>query len=487
MQLPFTVVFEPPQIPSVRRLARRWRTREILGLAAGAGAAGLAVWSTRDGPAPPAQDAAGATLRVDSAPRGASVEVDGAPRGRTPTELAVAPGERRVTLRREHYADATARLRLDAGQTADLTAELWLRVPSVQRLRPTFPGATIADARFGPDGVVALTVALPPAGERQLWLLDERAGARRFGPPLARGSIALSADGGQVAYVAGAAVTAGRGGREDEVWTTRHDGDRGERRYALPADAGDERLHDLSWAPDGRHLLIASQQQLPGGGQRTRLRWLDTADGGVRDLVSLPSAVVPASHSWSPGGDRLALLTQAGQLTSLCLVGADGAFRYLADVGREGSRPLPFPPLAWSADGRRLLYAAPAPNRAPARGWRFGSPRTRPSSELFALEGAQPAGRALGDAPGESPAWRSDGSVVALARSKGSAHLLLRAAEPGGGGRDVGEVPIRPGSAYAARWDVARGQAIVAVAGTGTTGAHQPEFWLVRFRPEVGP
>jgi hypothetical protein len=46
-------------------------------------------------------------------------------------------------------------------------------------------------------------------------------------------------------------------------------------------------------------------------------------------------------------------------------------------------------------------------------------------------------------------------------------------------------MPFKAGPTYAARWDVAHAQAIVAVRGTATTGANGPEYWLVRYRPEA--
>jgi dipeptidyl aminopeptidase/acylaminoacyl peptidase len=115
--------------------------------------------------------------------------------------VAVAPGEHRVTLRREGYAEATYTVRLETGQSAMLAGELWLRRPEVRRLRPAFPGAAIAGATFLDDGRIALAVALPPGDERQLWLLDGQGSARRVGPPQAWGSIAISPDGRRVAYL----------------------------------------------------------------------------------------------------------------------------------------------------------------------------------------------------------------------------------------------------------------------------------------------
>ena len=472
MQLPFTVVFEPP-----RWAPRAWWAWLLIAVLATATASVLLFLFILSPHAGAAADAS-ATLVVDSQPGGATVEIDGRARGITPLTLSVAPGEHRVTLRRPGYADATHVVRAEANSTATTAGELWLRSPEVRRLRPTYPGTTIADATFLDDGGLALTVALPPDDGRQLWLLDAQGGARRLGPTTARGSIAASPDGSRVAYLA-ASERSGRGGPTDEVWLSATSGDRGERRFALPT--GDERLVDLSWAPDGRRLLIVGRQRLAGGGQHTRLRLLDATTGEARELVSLPSAVVPGSVAWSPDGARLGLLTQVGQVTSLCVLDADGGFRYLTDLGRDQSTPLAFPPLAWSPDGARLLYAAPAQERSAASGWLFG-PRAGPA--LFAAEAAQPLARRAPYADGHAPVWRTDGSVLALARTQGGT-LVLRDVGGGREPRDVVELPIRAGATFAARWDASHAQAVVAVPAAAGLGASQPDYWLVRFRPEA--
>jgi len=357
MQLPFSVVVEAPSRAELARLARAWWTWAIAGTLVAAGTAGLVVFSTQ----PQREtETATATLQLSCVPMAATVAIDGQARGHTPIDLQLTPGEHRVTVRHERSIEAAYQVRLEAGETASIAAELWLRSPRVQRLRPPFPGASIVGADFLRDGRVALAVGPPPGDERQLWLADGNGGLRRFGPPSALGSLAASPDGEQVAYLA-ASQRSGTSTRLDEVWIAGRDSERGERRHVLPASAADERLVDLSWAPDGQQLLLASRQQLPGGGQRTRLRWLPIDRGDPRELISLPSEVAPGSYGWSPDEERVAFITRTGQLASLCLLGTrDGTFHYLADLSRDDAGSLPFPPLAWSPDGRRLLYTAPA-------------------------------------------------------------------------------------------------------------------------------
>jgi hypothetical protein len=475
MPLPFTVVCEPP-----RFFARTWRVWVLVGGLAAVATSAFLFYYLFIPPAGAGPAVGSARLRVESEPPGATVEIDGRARGQTPLTVAVAPGERRVTLRREGYAEATYTVRLETDQSATLASELWLRRPEVRRLRPAFPGAAIAGATFLDDGRIALAIALPPGDERQLWLLDRRGGAQRVGPPQARGSIAISPDGRRVAYLVPGAGS-GRTEPLRELWLAGPDGSRGSRRFAL--STADERLVDLSWAPDSQHLLVASREQRAGGGQRTRLRLLAATTGEARALASLPSAVVPGSYAWSPDAGRVGLLTRVGPLTSLCLLGIAGDFHYLVDLGRDTPATLSFPPLAWSPDGGRLLYAAPARERPAASGWLFGS---QPAPALFTAEAARPVPRPVADARGQAPVWRADGSVLVLANGPGGT-LVVRQIEPGREPREVARLPLRAGSAFAARWDTAHAQMLVAVPDAASLGSSEPEYWLVRFRPEVGP
>lgn len=427
-----------------------------------------------------------AVLQVGSVPAGATIEVDGRDRGRAPAILSAEPGEHGVKLRLEGYFDADYRVVVDPDQVTTLEGELWLRSPQAEPLRPAFPGASIADAGFLADGQIALTVVLPPSDERQLWLLDGKGGIRRFGPPEMRGPVAISSDGAQVAYVRQGQSSGIRSGvveaRFDEVWVSKRDGEYGERRYALPPEAHDQGLVDLVWAPDGKHLYVVVYRRLLGGGQRTRLLWLDVARSDARELVTLPSEVIAGSYLWSSDGQIVVFLTRAGQLTSLCLVSTSGEFRYLADLSRDAGFAIPFPPLAWSPDGRQLVYAAPPQDRLNQTGWLFGPKAT---TALSITDGSGTSAKRREMAEGQSPVWRSDGLIFALVRPKSDKPLVLRAVESDGSARDLGALPVQPAASHAARWDVAHAQALIASASSNTFGPAQREYWLVRFRPEV--
>lgn len=479
MQLPFSVAFDPPRTGVLRRLGRAWWVAALaLGLAAGVA---LVIFVFQDQPGASGEPAS-ATIQVSSEPPGATVEVDGRGRGPTPLSLTVRPGVHRLTLRREDYAEAAYQVEASAGQTTKVAAELWLKAPQAQRLRPTFPGATIADATFLADGRVALTLTLPPGDERQLWAVDAAGNSQRLGPSSVQGSLVATSDGQRVAYLARKVTDTLSDGRLDEVWVVGADGENPQRRYQLPVTATDQRLIDLAWAPDGEHLILVSRGQVSGGAYRAHLLWLDLAKGQVRELASLPSEVVSGSFTWSPDGKEVAFLTRAGSATSLCLLGLEtGEFRYLTDVSRDEASPLPFAPTSWSADGQQLAYAAPAQERA-ATNWLFGQ---KPPLAVFTVQAGRSQGTRLGQAEGQAPAWRDDGSLLVFARPKSDGPLALRTVDPTGQTTDVAQVPIRVPASYAARWDVGRAQAILAYRNTADLGSPGPEFWWVHFRPEV--
>jgi PEGA domain len=423
-------------------------------------------------------------LRVTSAPAGVTVLVDGQRRGRTPLYVAVAPGEHHLTFQGSRVMVTTANALGVARETTNVQAILWQRNPAVQQLRPPFPGAGITNAGFLADGRVTLTVALPPGTERQVWERRGDGGLQHLGPTAAHGALAPSPDGRQVAYLAPAPAVAGVGNAADLPLTTVRlwsDASGPERQvYALPAKTQDQ-ISDLAWSPDGRHLLLVIHQQAADSGTTTQLRWLDVVHSSVRTLAELPSAVVAGSFLWSPHGEAVALLTQAGPLVSLCLLGIDPpAFRYLADLGQNEANPLPFPPLAWSADGSHLVYAAPVQSRSNTlSGWLFG---TRSAPALFSTTAPWTQSRRLGTNSGNAPVWRADSSLLALAQTNGSGPLRVQAVNPGSGAlTPVGTLPLPAASTYAVRWDPTHGQALLAQQGTGGATV----FWLLSFTPEV--
>ncbi len=297
MQLPFTVGIEHSDLAKLRSAGCSKRAWTIaVGITAFSGT-GIAI--SRE--APRNTKAESASRKVKSVSVVVIVEVDGQVRGHTPPSTTFTPAKHRIAARSDVYAEATYVITARAGESVKVDADLRLGCPPTAWLRPSYPGANITDTVFPRDGRVALTTPLPPGDEHQLWLVEGPGRVRRFGPPDVHERLAVAPDGERAAYLTSARGPAGIDGRSSEVWISHRDGERSQRLYALPANGRDERLLDLNWSSDGGHLLLASRQQLPGGGQSARLRILDPASGDARGLACLPSDIVAGSYVWSLG------------------------------------------------------------------------------------------------------------------------------------------------------------------------------------------
>ena len=385
----------------------------------------------------------------------------------------------------------------------------------------------------------------------------------RIGPPEVRAPLAVSPGGDRVAYLARATPTTpttpitppgtatswgGAPAALTDVWVAPAGGGAGERLFSLPQASpivgafgagplSGEQLVDLSWSPNGTHLLLVARRGTGGfsaaGAVRTRLLWLNAAAGqaNARDVLTIPADVVPGSYSWNPTGDRVGFLARTNTGTALCVLALsdglvpvsspaaiDGTFRYLADVSRGGASgaqflttataapaPSGIAPLAWSPDGRQAVYAAQAPDlsKRASLGGSFGivgasGPKLTTGLFQAAWGGATgsppvPAGSVTSVAPatadrrlgtGQAPALRRDGTLVALGPGK-RGEPVLRWMNARGLFEDhapLAPVAARLTSVSAVRWDIAHGQAIVTVA----AGGGQLEHWLVRFRTGVG-
>lgn len=464
MQLPFTITVHRPRPDA-------W----LLGvLAVTFGVSALALvwthpWIARD-PTPVAD------MTISSVPAAALVTVDGQDRGRTPLELALAPGPHRITVQRIGYVPMTYALSLAVDAPRRLRAVLWRQHPTVEPLQSPLPGAQILAAGFLADGRVTLTLGLPSGDERQFWVLDQEGIPRRIGPPDAYGAIASTGSGDTVAYLQPSTDRSGAPVHLDQVRISRRPGDPGRRQDVRTAPG--EHLVDLSWAPDGQRLLIAGAVQLANGGSETHLRLVIPADGRVRDLLRLPSALVPGSEAWSPTGDQVGFLVKTAAHVVLCLFDLrNGTLRSLATPSTDTAPPIA--PLAWSADGARLLYSAPVQTAPTLGGWLFGA---RPQPALFAVDQRYPLGRQLGSAQGAFPVWRDDGSILALSQRYGGRSLALRLIDPDGQSHDLSALPLPSDADVAARWDVAHRQAIISIPDSNNLGATRRRYWLVRFQ-----
>src|SRR5437868_3997401 len=141
VELPFTIVFEPPSWSELRALLRmrgHWVAGLIVALTIGT-AYILANSARADAGA-----AAGAVpLQLNSQPSGALVWLDGHARGSTPAELTTEPGPHSILLKARDAIEAPYALEVPRSG-ARLDAVLWKRQPSISRLRAALPGATLA-------------------------------------------------------------------------------------------------------------------------------------------------------------------------------------------------------------------------------------------------------------------------------------------------------------------------------------------------------
>ena len=485
MELPFTIVFEAPsqeELQDVLRMRGTWAAGLIVALAIGAVYL-LAGVSRADA----GSTATAAPLALTSRPPGAGVWLDGEARDRTPAQLSVQPGPHTLLLKPPDGRDALeGHYALDVPlDGASLDAVLWRRRPSVTRLRPALPGATLTDARLLDDGRVGLAIALPPGRQMQAWRLDPRTGGLdAVLADIAGPRVTFSPDGRALAYV-GADVGPPREPSEPGAWGTSADrvvwlmatpGLAPDAAWRAPLEPG-EHLTDASWSPRAERLLVVSSQSLSAGAVQSRL-WLLEADAQpARLALSLPSDVVPGSETWSPDAQHVAFVAHAGDINALCLLGLDGSFRYLADL-EPSSSPVGFPRAAWSGDGQRLLFVAP---RQHPPGAAFGWLQTEPQRTLFLVDPADPSPLALQDTSVDLATWREDGQLVGLGRSAPDSPLSLRRLSASGAAAGpLVDLPLTPAGAYAATLDVARARLLVAA----RTSGGGVDYWLAQLALE---
>lgn len=477
-----TLLSGPPRRTTTGHRARLSRRALLTGMPVAALALGTTIVAERRHASPPATPTP-VSLVVTSVPVGAAVLVNGTPHGHTPARLALAPGPHTLLLQSPDVLPAAVPVQTAAGRVRHLAVALWRRQPAVLPLRPPFPGSSITGAGFLADGRVALGITLPPGNVHQLWRRDLAGRLAQFGPAHAAGPLAAAPDGRTVAYLAPSANQAAQPGGEQgltSVWTSHSDGRAAQSRYSLLPDAGAARLSALAWAPDGRHLLLVRSDQVAGA-TPSQVLWLDLATGTAQRLVELPSAIVPGSFLWSPGGDRVAFLTRANALVSLCMLGiSPSTFRYLTDLNANDVKPLPYPSLAWSPDSTQVVYAAPVPVAGHGLGDLLFGHHT--ANALFRTDATDTQSARLGGAFGSVPTWRPDGSILALVPASSSSGLLWEIVDPATGRvQTPGPVALPSGGVNSVCWDAARQQALLLQQDNGRLA-----FSLLSFAPEVG-
>jgi hypothetical protein len=481
MELPFTIVFEPPSRSELRALLRmrgHWVAGLIVALTIGtayvvasgaradAGAAGEPV-----------------ALVLASEPPGAAVQVDGHSRGLAPLDLMVEPGTHQISLSASGALDG--HYTLDVGpEGAALHASLWRRQPDLMRLRPPLPGAALTEVQLLENDDLGLSIAFPPGREAQAWRLEPRSGVLELALNNTAGTrLTFAADGHRLAYLGSdigpplpgaAAVWSADSALASVVWLV-------DTAEAVAPSTGwraplesTEQLVDVSWSPHEDRLLVASHQLLAGGATRSRLWFVDADGEHANAVLSLPSEVVPGSARWSPDGQSVVFVVHAAEVNALCWLQVNGLFRYLADLDSSLTPPLPYPPLVWSTTGQRLLFVAPH-QHPPGVPLSFLQPDLQHALYVATLEDPRP--RALGDTDIDVAAWREDGQVVGLGHAGADSALTLRLLLAGGSpDQQLVELPLRAGPRYAAEWDVARARLLVV--SQSSSGAI--DYWLAR-------
>jgi hypothetical protein len=226
----------------------------------------------------------------------------------------------------------------------------------------------------------------------------------------------------------------------------------------------DERVRDLSWAPDSRSALLVTQRPLAGYSTDTSLFRLHLVqlDRPTRDLVDLLIAPIEGSWVWAPDGHAVAWLVRTTPPTLTTLDLGTAAVRAVADVPAQ---LLPsqgaVAPAAWASDGT-LLFAAPLPTDR-AAGLPTPTPRPLPDSVLQAL----PRGRAdphpLGDGVvlSAAPAVGLDGNSLLALVAAADGTPQLETLDLHGHAVATQALGVRATGALSVRWDLAHAQLVL--------------------------
>ena len=132
--------------------------------------------------------------------------------------------------------------------------------------------------------------------------------------------------------------------------------------YTIPSLGGMERQlvrlslgsPGLDWSPDGKYLAFPDRD-VPGRPASIHLLSLDTLE--KRELTSAPAdSRGDLRPAFSPDSSRLAFVRTGSQINSIMLMPVTGGRPEILVSLKDG----PVTGVAWSADGRDLIYSAPA-------------------------------------------------------------------------------------------------------------------------------
>ena len=254
--------------------------------------------------------------------------------------------------------------------------------------------------------------------------------------------VALSPDGGRVAWVEAAPTAAGPSGRLKILRLAARSGGAPVRLTAAK-DGADHEEDEPVFSPDGTRLAFLSDAEQAG---QPQLYVADVASGGVRKLTQATGHL--ETPRWSPDGKRLAVLYLEGAADALGplgpsaretgVIGSAVREQRIALVPAEGGRLLPVSPedlfiyeYAWSPDG--TAFAATGAHGSGDDNWW--------TAELFIVPTAGGSARVLHHPALQicEPTWSPDGTRVAFIEGLMS--------DFGANGGDVVVVPVTGGRA----------------------------------------
>ncbi|MGZ3444560.1 MAG: S9 family peptidase [Myxococcaceae bacterium] len=283
--------------------------------------------------------------------------------------------------------------------------------------------------------------------------------------------VALSADGGRVAWVEAAATPAGPSGSLRRIRLAARAGGTPVR-ITASKDAADHEDDDPVFSPDGKQLAFLSDAEQPG---QPQLYVADVTGAAVRKLTHASGHL--ERPRWSPDGKRLAVLYLEGAPDAVGplgpspretgVIGSVVREQRIAVVPAEGGRLVSISPedlfiyeYAWSPDG--TTFAATGAHGSGDDNWW--------SAELFIVPTAGALARVIHHPALQicEPTWSPDGSRIAFieglmsdAGSNGGDVLVVSAS--GGPARNV--TPGMRASAAQLFWSREAGLVATAVIG----------------------
>ncbi|MFN0096862.1 MAG: TolB family protein [Dehalococcoidia bacterium] len=207
------------------------------------------------------------------------------------------------------------------------------------------------------------------------------------------------------------------------------------------AEPTDFELASVTWGPDNQTLLTVRRDRLPGGGFGVPRLWLVRLSGEFAGLIGEDGEPV-AGGAWSPDGQRIAYAAPATAETAIRTLATGETVRYARSRGRTP---------VWSPDGAWLAY------EGVDRDFREGASPLQPVV-LQPLDGSP---LRLVGVPGEvraAPRFLDAATLLSLRRAVGAAtkgtELVFESVATG---REVRALDLAAGQDLVLDWELAPG------------------------------